>query len=95
MRVIQGTSRDDRLFGDNDADTISGLGGNDSLYGRYGDDDLDGGAGNDFLSGGPGSDTYHFDVGYDRDEISNYPYISPERGSWQGRRDRAGGGYRC
>jgi 2',3'-cyclic-nucleotide 2'-phosphodiesterase (5'-nucleotidase family) len=54
--LIGGTSRPDRLFGDEGRDFIEGLGGNDRLYGEGGGDQLLGGAGNDRMYGGAGND---------------------------------------
>jgi len=48
--------RNDVLFGGNQADTLTGLGGNDKLFGGDGDDVLEGGDGNDRLYGGDGDD---------------------------------------
>lgn len=56
MVVKRGTRRDDRLFGRDSADNLSGGQGNDVLYGFGGDDFLDGGYGNDRLLGGDGND---------------------------------------
>ena len=62
---VQGSMHDDRLIGDNKAnslwalagdDFLSGDSGDDDLYGGAGDDELDGGRGNDILAGGPGAD---------------------------------------
>ena len=62
---VQGSMYDDRLSGDNKAnslwalagdDYLSGDSGDDDLHGGPGDDELDGGRGNDILDGGPGAD---------------------------------------
>ncbi|MDE0154987.1 MAG: calcium-binding protein [Gammaproteobacteria bacterium] len=62
---VQGSKYDDRLSGDNKAnslwalagdDYLSGDSGNDYLHGDAGDDDLNGGRGDDRLEGGPGAD---------------------------------------
>ncbi len=50
--------KDDLLIGNNQANTLQGLGGNDILVGNGGDDTLVGDAGNDTLIGGEGSDIY-------------------------------------
>ena len=47
---------DDRIEGNNQADTLQGLAGNDDLYGFAGGDRLEGGEGNDRLFGGEGAD---------------------------------------
>ena len=54
---VQGSMHDDRLSGDNKANTLMGLGGNDDLSGDNGKDVLDGGAGDDELDGGDGDDS--------------------------------------
>ena len=54
---VQGSMHDDRLSGDNRANTLMGLEGNDELSGDNGDDTLSGGAGDDELDGGDGDDT--------------------------------------
>ena len=62
---VEGSMHDDRLIGDNKAnslwalagnDFLSGDSGDDGLFGGAGDDELDGGRGNDVLAGGPGAD---------------------------------------
>lgn len=55
-RLIDGTSRNDRLTGTSGPDLILGRGGNDLLRGRGGDDCLVGGPGRDRLYGGAGYD---------------------------------------
>ncbi len=49
-------SGDDKISGNNFADTLLGKGGNDLLNGNDGDDSISGGAGNDELFGGSGHD---------------------------------------
>ena len=75
---VQGSMHDDRLSGDNKANTLMGLGGNDMLYGDNGkdtlnggagDDELDGGDGDDSLTGGPGADEL---TGGDGDDTAYY-----------------------
>ena len=51
-----GSSFDDRLSGDANANVFFGGGGDDVLTGHAGGDTLDGGQGNDRISGGPGDD---------------------------------------
>jgi len=53
------------IFGDNDAETLSGGLKNDHLYGGGGADTLFGGDGNDWLEGGIDSDTLQGDIGND------------------------------
>ncbi|MBN8552230.1 MAG: hypothetical protein J0L52_04985 [Caulobacterales bacterium] len=67
MAIINGSSGDDNLIGNNNEDdvihglegndTISGLSGNDDIYGDEGDDTLRGEEGDDRLYGGDGNDT--------------------------------------
>ena len=54
--TINGTKKDNILYGTNANDTIDGKAGHDTLYGGWGDDTLKGGAGNDKLYGGEGDD---------------------------------------
>lgn len=77
-QINQATEGDDLLVGDDEAntllglggnDTIEGKGGNDSLFGNDGDDTLNGGDGNDSLQGGDGTDTAKFNLDY-----SNYTF---------------------
>jgi Ca2+-binding RTX toxin-like protein len=67
---LMGSAYEDRLAGDDGANTLTGLdgndtlkgfGGQDSLYGGEGADDLFGGAGIDTMDGGNGSDDYFVD----------------------------------
>lgn len=73
---LDGSSFNDSLFGDNNANVIGGnlihntpsgkdqlfgRGGNDSLFGYDGNDTLDGGAGADKMTGGTGNDIYFVD----------------------------------
>lgn len=59
---IRVTSQVREVFGDADADYLSGGDGNDTLYGGFGNDILVGGIGADNLYGGDGSDTFAFDA---------------------------------
>lgn len=52
-----GTSADDVLIGNANANRIAGRGGNDALCGLDGGDTLIGGAGDDSIDGGAGNDT--------------------------------------
>ncbi|WP_370302351.1 hypothetical protein [Pseudooceanicola sp.] len=70
-----GSSQNDRLIGDREAnifhggagnDSIKGGGGNDILFGGAGQDDIDGGSGADELRGGAGNDTYRVDDARDQ-----------------------------
>jgi Ca2+-binding RTX toxin-like protein len=64
---IEGSSFNDTLTGDDNANRIVGLGGNDTLEGGAGDDIVDGGAGDDLIIGGDGAgdDTYQGGDGSD------------------------------
>ncbi|MDJ0712964.1 MAG: calcium-binding protein [Prochloraceae cyanobacterium] len=66
MAIVNGTNRDDRLFGTSGADTVNGFAGNDLLVGRNGNDRLNGGGGNDILNGGFGINTLNGGAGFDR-----------------------------
>jgi VCBS repeat-containing protein len=56
--TIQGEdSADDRLDGDDNANTITGTAADETVNGYGGDDILDGGGGADILNGGDGNDT--------------------------------------
>ncbi|MCP4996882.1 MAG: hypothetical protein GY934_24365, partial [Gammaproteobacteria bacterium] len=61
--VILPSGIQDTLYGDEQANLLSGLAGDDALLGNGGDDTLTGGTGDDTLEGGMGSDTYHFSRG--------------------------------
>ncbi|MGA2496204.1 MAG: hypothetical protein ABSH20_00595 [Tepidisphaeraceae bacterium] len=56
IEIVIGGSGDDKIVGDNLANTLIGGPGNDSLYGMGGNDVLVGGTGNNYLSGGDGDD---------------------------------------
>ncbi len=79
--VKVGSSRNNTIFGTNDADLILGLGGNDLLIGNGGDDAICGGDGvdlllglngNDFLDGGNGNDVLNGGGG-DYDQLVGGP----------------------
>ncbi|QBF33210.1 calcium-binding protein [Thalassococcus sp. S3] len=74
VNLIEGTDRNDQLFGTAGYDIIFGLGGNDyivgggdgdQLYGNSGDDFILGNEGDDLLSGGSGNDTLNGGAGRD------------------------------
>ena len=76
--TLNGSNRNDLLYGDDGDDEIhSGEGddvlyggtGNDRLYAEAGDDLLVGGTGNDYLRGGEGNDTYVFSKGDGLDTV--------------------------
>ena len=54
--TIDGTDRDELIFGFTGRDRLNGNGGNDTLIGGRGKDTLDGGVGNDSLEGNEGKD---------------------------------------
>ena len=53
---LNGTVRDDLMFGGRGNDVIHGRAGNEVIYGGPGNDRIDGGPGNDRIDGGPGND---------------------------------------
>ena len=60
MALIIGGFGANTLFGTDQADIISGLGGNDKIYAGGGNDVLIGGTGADYLDGGSGFDTANY-----------------------------------
>jgi Ca2+-binding RTX toxin-like protein len=60
-----GTELDDKLYGFDSGDVMTGGMGNDELYGFGGDDEMSGGEGVDQLIGGDGEDTLHGGAGDD------------------------------
>ncbi|WP_422368596.1 Ig-like domain-containing protein [Pelagibius sp.] len=54
---LKGSSRNDTLTGDSNANSLSGSSGDDVLFGAGGNDTLDGGSGDDLLYGGVGNDS--------------------------------------
>lgn len=76
---VIGTSQNDLLAGDNNANELIGGNGDDELIGLGGNDTLEGGAGNDTLNGGfpfnPsgfGNDRFVFSTGDGRDTIVGF-----------------------
>src|SRR5918996_2556582 len=69
LEILAGTFFDDVLFGDDNANILSGGNGDDELHGLGGDDHLRSGdpvpAGNDLLDGGEGSDTANYYLSWD------------------------------
>ena len=57
IEALSGSSFDDQIFGDANANALYGQGGFDFMQGRDGNDTLEGGAGGDWLDGGAGADT--------------------------------------
>jgi hypothetical protein len=62
---VTGTDFDDTIFGDENANSLDGLGGIDTVNGRAGADNILGGDGNDFLHGGDDVDTIDGQAGTD------------------------------
>ena len=76
-----GTSGNDILSGDGNANSLSGSDGNDLLFGNAGNDTLNGGSGNDLLvggsgndlmTGGSGNDQFVFAAGFGKDIITDF-----------------------
>jgi Ca2+-binding RTX toxin-like protein len=78
---VPGTSGDDLLTGNGNANILIGGLGNDTLNGGAGNDRLTGGLGNDMLAGGLGNDLYRINRHDGQDTIS-------ENDSTAGNRDR-------
>ncbi len=57
IESVSGSSFNDQLFGDANANRLIGNGGADFIHGRGGADNIDGGDGDDWLDGGAGGDT--------------------------------------
>ncbi|MEF8756314.1 MAG: Calx-beta domain-containing protein [Accumulibacter sp.] len=68
---LSGSTYDDTLTGDGNANRLSGAQGNDFLNGNTGNDSLEGGAGNDTLWGGTGADSLVGGDGSDAYYIDN------------------------
>jgi Ca2+-binding RTX toxin-like protein len=54
------------------SDVLTGNATDNQLSGEGGGDVFSGGAGNDLLSGGSGVDTYHFGIGDDHDQVTDW-----------------------
>ncbi|KAA3498698.1 tandem-95 repeat protein [Rhizobium rhizogenes] len=54
--ILNGSTLDDRIYGNGGADTINGFNGNDRLAGGADNDIIDGGLGNDLIAGQDGND---------------------------------------
>ena len=63
VEQVYGSDHSDRLYGDNADNWLFGADGDDDLHGRVGDD---------ILSGGDGADMFHFEAGWDRDQIVDF-----------------------
>jgi Ca2+-binding RTX toxin-like protein len=69
---ITGTGTDNRIVGNNGADTLSGGGGDDRIEGRRGADVLSGGTGADVLLGGADADRFVFATGFGADVVADF-----------------------
>jgi Ca2+-binding RTX toxin-like protein len=69
---INGSSYNDNIIGDHNANILRGIDGDDVLSGGSGNDTLDGGSGNDALTGGSGSDAFFFQGAFGNDRITDY-----------------------
>jgi Ca2+-binding RTX toxin-like protein len=71
IQHVDGTDFDDRIWGNDQKNSLRGRGGDDTIYGRGGDDRLTGGSDNDRISGGAGADYIRGGTGVDTllDEI--------------------------
>ena len=76
-----GSSRDDELTGDGEANIIDGGAGNDTIAGGGGADTLKGGSGSDVISGGSDGDKVEGGSGSDRLSGSGSDFLSYEGGS--------------
>ena len=68
---LTGSAFNDTLFGDSQANVLSGGDGHDFLQARGGDDSVYGGNGDDYLGGGTGNDLLDGGAGFDRASFSN------------------------
>jgi len=68
-KSLNGTNKNDLIFGEAGKDSINGGAGNDVIYGGEGNDTLIGGANNDTLLGGANDDTYEINYGDGNDTI--------------------------
>ncbi|OFW80269.1 MAG: hypothetical protein A2887_06025 [Alphaproteobacteria bacterium RIFCSPLOWO2_01_FULL_40_26] len=70
--TVDGTYRDETLYGGKGDDIIKSNGGNDSIFAGAGNDKLYGGSGNTTFSGGTGSDTFVVQGNYGSDVITDF-----------------------
>jgi len=70
--TVTGNERDQKVQGDDAANTLNGGGGRDQMVGAGGDDVLNGGTGDDKLTGNEGADRFVFDVGTGTDRIKDF-----------------------
>lgn len=73
--MLHGGGGNDALYDASGDDLLVGGNGNDGLFGAQGRDTLEGGTGDDFLRGGTLGDTFIFNLGHDRDTISNLEWL--------------------
>ncbi|MDO9017731.1 MAG: DUF4215 domain-containing protein [Deltaproteobacteria bacterium] len=66
LEILEGADGDDRLFGNDERNTIWAWGGDDVIQGYGGNDELAGHDGNDEIYGGEGRDTLMGNDGFDR-----------------------------
>lgn len=66
LEILEGADGDDRLFGNDERNTIWAWGGDDLVQGYGGNDELAGHDGNDEIYGGEGRDTLMGNQGFDR-----------------------------
>ena len=70
---VLGNAQANRLHGFDGVDRVFGRAGNDTLFGGNGNDILNGGADNDILVGGQGADTFAFDgANFGSDRIADF-----------------------
>ena len=70
--ILYGNGNANTITGGSNNDALYGLDGNDTLRGGKGNDYLDGGVGNDVLHGGTGNDTFVYKVSTGKDTIGDY-----------------------
>lgn len=85
---VIGSAYDDSIYGDDNANALSGLAGHDRIEARGGDDTVHGGDGNDTIDGGAGNDTlvggagtanvYLFGRGDGQDYLQGYDNYSSD-----------------
>lgn len=63
--MITASAEDDRIYGDEESNSISAGAGDDVVFGKQGNDSISGGSGQDTLSGNSGNDTLRGGTGDD------------------------------
>lgn len=76
VEAIFGSSFNDNLGGDAEANLIIGRAGDDLLIGRSGNDTLSGGSGSDTLFGESGADSFQFDDGHQNVKVQDFSTAS-------------------